>query len=489
MKKFNLTSLVVKKKFASFKQSVTKKAKTAYTKVTAFIKRKPLGSLVIAFLLLFVVLFVGQVLRHTEKEVVAQPQTKKVKVYSIGDTPKATFQAAVEKEGVVEITAQTAGIVQYVAVTEGTSVDRGQTLVSLSSNYQGGNAASVQRQIAQEQYQNVVDTFDKQKDTIAKQKDIATRTDENTDRMREISQKSNEDTNSQIDNTNYQIDQLNDALDILENAGVSDQDEEVQSIEGQIKQAESGLLQLRSSQRTLEYQGSIDNPPAKLSDLQKDLTLQQLDIQERALQMNREVARLQVSLAYVSEAMMAPASPFAGTVERIYVNPGESVSPGTVLAVVSGTEKKATAVLQVPQSIAHIISKGEPSTLTISDEEVSVTPYYVSSEATDGNLYSVFYDIPEKKSGSLSDGDYLSIAVPVDTAKTSSVDPYVPVDAVYQTQDASYVLVIRNGKAETRSVKLGSVYGNSVQVVSGLQFGDQVILDRNVIAGDKISIN
>lgn len=477
----------IDRKFETAKEKVVTTTHSWYQKTTTFIKKRPLGSLVIAFLLLFAILFVGKVFSKPAEETKKMTQSKLVRVYSIGDAPKATFQAKVEKKGVVKITAQSAGIVQYLSVREGDQVGRGQQILSLSSNYQGSNAPAIQRQIAGEQYQNVIDTEGANKEAISKQRDIANKTDENSDRTREISRQSRDDTNTQIDSAQDQVDQLSSTIDQLKVS--NPQNVDIGALESQLSQAKSGVAQLQTSQRTLDYQQSNDNPPAKLSDLQKDLAMKQLDIQDRTLQMTREVARLQVSLAYVSEAMMAPASPFSGKVQRLYVSEGQSVSPGDLLAVVSGDETKATAVLQVPESIARIISKGEPSELLIDNKKVAVTPYYISSEATDGNMYTVFYEIPEKHLKTLSDGEYISISVPVDVAKTTSADPFVPVDAVYQTQEEAFVLVMRSGKAESRKVELGEVFGSSVQVVSGLKFGDQIILDRNVISGDNVKIN
>jgi hypothetical protein len=74
---------------------------------------------------------------------------------------------------------------------------------------------------------------------------------------------------------------------------------------------------LRQAQRTTEQQAANDKAPALLSNLQKDVTLKQLEVQEKTLQLNRDVAKLQVNLAYVNEALMYPASPFAGKVEKL----------------------------------------------------------------------------------------------------------------------------------------------------------------------------
>ncbi len=72
--------------------------------------------------------------------------------------------------------------------------------------------------------------------------------------------------------------------------------------------------------------------------------------------------------------------------------------------------------------------------------------------------------------------------------KTSAAVPFVPLDSVFQTQDQAYLFVAKNGKAVSRKVKLGSVLGRFVEIESGLNNSDQVILDRNVIDGDSVKI-
>jgi membrane fusion protein (multidrug efflux system) len=264
---------------------------------------------------------------------------------------------------------------------------------------------------------------------------------------------------------------------------------DVMTLQGTINQLQGGVNQLKQAERTADYQSSNDNPPAKLANLQKDITLNQLDIQEKSLELNKEVSRLQLSLAYVNEAIMYPASPVAGVVQRVYVHEGQLVTPGMLLATVAANEIKATAVLTVPQNIVNVLQQGEPSTLMIDGKKVAVTPYFVSTQATDAQLYSVFYDVPEANQSEVSDGEFVTIFVPVGKPKTSATDPFLPIDAVYQTQDESFVLVAKNGKAEMHQIKVGKIFGNYVEVFSGVNDGDQVILDRNVVAGDKVKVD
>jgi HlyD family secretion protein len=473
--------------FHSFQNRVTTSSKEYYVKTTSFLKRHPLGSFFIVLGLLLVVLILGQVFQPKPAEVKKAQVVKDVQTFSIGKGPKATFQAKVEKSGVVKIMAQSAGVVQHISVKEGDKIWEGQQVVSLSTNYQGGSAPSVQRQIAQTQYQNVLDSFGLQNELIQKQKDVATASAENAQQTRDISRKSVDDTNSLININQTQLDQVNAQLTALRAANPNDP--QIAQLEGSSQQLQSSLLQLRSTNRTTDYQASNDKPPALLATLQKDIALKQLDVQQKSQEMNKEVSRLQVSLASVSEGLMYPSSPFSGTVERISVREGQLVNPGDEIATIASSEVETTAILLVPQAIAQVLSTDSPSQLTIHGKTIAAKPSHVATEATDGQLYAVRYEVPEDQQKYLTDGENIAVEIPMENNQNSSVAPLIPVDAVYQTQDNAFVLVAKNKKAESKNIKLGNIFGNYVEVLSGLSPSDQVILNRNVIAQDKITAN
>src|SRR5260221_666742 len=133
------------------------------------------------------------------------------------------------------------------------------------------------------------------------------------------------------------------------------------------------------------------------------------------------------------------------------------------------------------------ISKLEPSNVYLNGKSYQLKPFYVSTDATDGLLYSVFYTIPTDKESLVTDGQYVNVDIPIGSMNSDATVPFVPIDAIYQTQDSNYLLLDENGKAVTRKVSLGSVFGSFVEITDGLASGDQVILDRNVIAGDKVT--
>lgn len=464
------------------------KKKLPTKKVLSFIDRKPFTSFFIALGILLLVILLGNFLGNlSKKEDTKQALVKDAKIYSIGSSPKVNLSGQVEKSGVFKIVAQTSGIVSSINFHEGNKVGVGQSIITLSSNYQGGNIPGLQASLAQKQYRNILDTYSTQKSLIDDQRSVATQSAASFDKLRDISRQNLDDTNSMIDLNQSILDTLNNQLNVLESGNVGgSNDAQILQTKQLISQLKSGLAQLRASSRGLSFQTDGSNPPSQLSDLQKNITLKQLDLQSKALDLNKELSRIQAAISGIAASFMNPTTPYNGTVDRIYVRAGDSVNPGTPLALISGNNKESSVIVRVPYDIASKISRTEPSTLHLGDSSYDVTPLYISQEATDGQLYSVIYSIPNESQKEITNGTYITVDIPVGYADTSSAIPFIPLDAVYQTQNEAYVLVASDRKAEGRKVTLGTVYGRFVQVLSGLKNRDQVILNRNIIAGDSV---
>jgi len=250
----------------------------------------------------------------------------------------------------------------------------------------------------------------------------------------------------------------------------------------------AGNNQAKAGLRSAELSADEEKPGNQLFNLQKDLTLKQLGIQEKSLELSRETSALQLKLAQINESMMFPASPFEGVIDRVHVRPGQSVQPGTILITLSGSEKSITAVAYVPLSTAARVSLIENSRIFIGTQIFESTPTFISGEATDGQLYSIVYTIPVDHSQHLTDQSFVNIEIPIGVPDTGSVIPFIPIDSIFQTQDDTFVFVAENATAISRIVILGEVTGSFVEVVEGLKSSDQVILNRNVIDGDKIEL-
>lgn len=475
----------------SIKKQFNRIKKTA----SSFINLYPLASFFGLLGLLFLVIVASNFIRRspevTDSEI---SQPKLVRIHSFTQVPTMTFSATVEKSGVINIYAQSPGIVQKINVTEGSYVSRGQALVSLSTNYQGGNVASISRQIAQKNHDSTVETYDAQIDIITKQKDLATKGETQAEELREISRKSIDETKDLIKLNEDIIDRINEQIELLQSTNVGGANDAAifGALQGKAG-AQSGLTQLRSGLRSLEYQSSDDEVGAEMTELNRDVAVKQLELQEKSLTLVKEISSLNLKLAQISESLMYPASPVYGVVERVHVSKGESVNPGTLLATIRGKKGENTAVVSVTRDVARQISITEASQLQIGDSQVNVFPRYISREATNGNLHTVLYDLPSEYGPQLTNTELIQVQIPLGTSIAADSTSMVPLDAVYQTQDKSYLTVVRKNDdgqlfAQTIEVSLGEISGSYVEVLSGVTADDQVITSRNVQDGDLISI-
>lgn len=461
-----------------------------YKRSITWLRQRPFTAFLLSLALLFGIIALGAFLSSRNQKVEPKKQlTKSVQVYALSGSPTVNVQAKVDKAGVISIVSQTAGIVTGVTVKEGDIIMRGNTLVTLSSNYQGANAPALQAQIAQKQYNNTKETYDTQKDIIAKQREIAYKTETNAEELRKIAEDSANDTRGLVDLNQTILNTVNTNLTELQNTNTNGANDPLILQTQQLKsQVQSGVVQLQAQLRNLEYQQSNDKPPAELGRLQRDITKKQLEVQDKALGLGLEVSRLQNDLAWVQASLMTPSAPCKGTVERIYVKQGDAVNPGQVLATIKTDNNEATLEALVPLSIASGVSQTASSSAEIYGKTFRFTPYYISQEATSGQLYSVLFSVPEAMTNFVTDGQYLVITLPVGMTG-SMIEPYVPLDAIYQTQNEAYLYTVQNNKAVSKKVSLGDVYGKFVVVTSGLSPQDKIILNRNVISGDTVQVS
>ena len=116
-------------------------------------------------------------------------------------------------------------------------------------------------------------------------------------------------------------------------------------------------------------------------------------------------------------------------------------------------------------------------------------PTFVSRDATNGVLYSVIYQLDDSLAFNLTDATYINVKIPVGVADTTNIDPFIPLDCVIQTQDEAFVFIAENGIAHSKKITLGQIQGRYVEALTGLPKNAQVIIDRNVIDGDKVSVS
>lgn len=447
------------------------------------IRKRPFLNFYLALLGFVLLILLSNFWSGSNKKVEVSKNTKEVVVYRLDKSPSIKTLAKIEKDGVVTVLALAPGVVSSVNAHEGDSVGAGQSLISLSSNYQGGSLAGVGRAIAVNQYKAASETYDLQKGIISKSRNLAEKSGDNADKLREITNDSRSSTRVLIDTNNDLISRIDSQLQRLSKDG-----SEYATLAGQKAQLLVGLAAAQASLASSDYQADSDRPPAEMARLQKDLSLRQLDLQEKMLDVSREAARLQVELASVSEAMMSPSAPISGVVQRVFVKSGDFVSPGQKLAVVSQEkDDSVSANVYVNREISIRIDMKKDAVVVAGGKEYGGKLAFVSSEAVEGNLYRAVYELPDEISGLVTVGEYVEVKVPLESGEELGDAVFIPADAVYRSDEGENIFVIgRDNRAVSRKVVLGEVFGGFVEVRSGILGNEQIIVSRNVVAGDKV---
>ncbi len=464
--------------------------KNIFKRFETAVEKRPLSMFLLGLALLISLIIGGNKLRQPKEQEKVEKLVKEVEMYSIGSAPKIKALAQVEKSGVIQISAQNSGVISRINVKEGTKVSRGTLLLTLTSNYSGGNASSIGREIAEKQNQIVESTYNDQTDLISRQREIANQSFTNFEKMRDITNASIADTKNSINLNNSIISSLNTNIQNLSADPISNASL-ILSTQAMLSQFTGANNQLNSALRNSEYQSDANNSPSKLSEEQKNISLRQLEIQEKTLKLNREMSGLQLRLARVNEAAMYPVSPVTGVVQQVLVRPGQQVNPGTQLAVLSSNENQVLKVtVLLPKKFAENVSKLEDTVFTLGKESVAAKPSFISMDAVNGNMYAVTYFLPKGNYKDVTDKEYIESEIPIGYPDSTASLIYVPLDNVYQTQEEAYVFKVDSDNvARSVKVRLGEVFGSFVRIDEGLSNGDKIISNRNIIDGDSVTLS
>lgn len=224
------------------------------------------------------------------------------------------------------------------------------------------------------------------------------------------------------------------------------------------------------------------------------LTRRQREVELKTLEKARETrhvtlanAELNYKLALVDDAVLKPRSMGSGFVQSIEVKKGDYVAPGTVLATISNPFGNTMLEAFVVSEIAPFIDITKGARITFSDgtTATAVPTYFSASEDQDG-MFMIQFVLSDEAAKNITSGTTPKVELPLRFTHEAAI--LVPLDTVYKNSDSSVVLINVNGQAESRTVTLGQVRGNYIEVLSGLSRQDQIILNRFVLAGDKIEV-
>ncbi len=163
-------------------------------------------------------------------------------------------------------------------------------------------------------------------------------------------------------------------------------------------------------------------------------------------------------------------SPIAGVVIEKKISDGQLGSSGSE-AFIIGNISTLKVLLPVPDSEILSWKKNQKVNISLYNEirTGTVTQIYPSTNSKTGSI-NVEVSIPNPELN-WKPGQVISASKSMNQNEAL----LVPVEAVISTGNDPYVFKAVNGKAVKTAIKLGKVTNNQLEVVSGLQVGDQIV--------------
>jgi RND family efflux transporter MFP subunit len=225
----------------------------------------------------------------------------------------------------------------------------------------------------------------------------------------------------------------------------------------------------------------------------KDVVAQQ-DLDERRAALVQAKANLAAADANLQrlqelEAFKNVTAPFDGIVTKRNVDVGDLIdTSGKPLFLLSQTDP-LRVYISVPQSYANLVKTGQ--TVVVTQAELQNQKFTGQITRTSGSIDASTRTMQvevslSNKDGALLPGAYVQVALPLSASATLSV----PSNALLFRGEGTRVAVIDgSGKVKLHAVTLGRNNGTTVEVTSGLQASDRLVLNPpdSLIDGDIVT--
>jgi RND family efflux transporter MFP subunit len=181
-------------------------------------------------------------------------------------------------------------------------------------------------------------------------------------------------------------------------------------------------------------------------------------------------------------------SPIDGVVADRTVSPGDIAPAGTPLVIVMDTSKVVVR-LHIPQQQAELLQLGQVATLRIPglDKDVPAKVTVLSPALDPSSTTEEVWVEADNAQGELKPGTTADVSI---LAKTVADALVIPASSILTGEDGqtSVMVVQTDSRAYSKNVKTGIQQGAMIQIVSGLQPGQQVIVSGQYGLPDKTKV-
>jgi RND family efflux transporter MFP subunit len=216
------------------------------------------------------------------------------------------------------------------------------------------------------------------------------------------------------------------------------------------------------------------------------VTKQQLD--NSRLQLKNMQAAVKAQGVKVNDTSIRAG--ISGTVNKKMVEPGTVVSPGTAMFEIVNINSLKLSVLVDESQIGKIqLGQEVPIKVNVLPEDSFVGRITFIAPKSDASL-NFPVEIEVQNRGTLKAGMYATAKFSTNNGAETQNMLTVPAEAFVNGVSSGQLFVVQNGVAKLIKVTIGKVYGDKVQVLSGLNGGEQVVTSGqiNLDNGSKVNI-
>ena len=246
---------------------------------------------------------------------------------------------------------------------------------------------------------------------------------------------------------------------------------------GQRVQAGDLLVRISAgeiSARLAQAQAQLDQAKGDLA-RERDLLLKNASTADQVRNLETRVT-LTEAMVREAETMLGYAvirAPFDGLIARKLVEVGDLASPGVPLLEIQGADAFQIEA-GIPDSLAGALQIGAPAEIAIGSAGTTFTaPLAELSSAADASAHTVTAKFTVPAGLPVRSGQFARVQIPGAPVRAL----FAPAAAVSQTGQMERVFVAGDGnRAVLRLVKTGASRGDRIEILSGLDDGERLVL-------------
>jgi len=202
---------------------------------------------------------------------------------------------------------------------------------------------------------------------------------------------------------------------------------------------------------------------------------------------SRESVQTQIDILQSTLKDTSVKAPISGVITTKNISKTNMVSAQSAPFVIVDMSK-VTVDVNVSEKIINIIKQGDVVDVTIptiGDTDMKGVVKTITPSADQTNTYPVKIEI-NNANGIIKPGMFAEIHF-VESVKFDTI--VVPRNTVLESAESKYVYVLENNKAVKRDVETGIDNGDEIEIVSGVSFGEAIIVKGQSYVNDGEEVN